>query len=235
MKNSEIKDAAGTIFDPQIHQIRNGAPLLRKKDGCFVLKKGVKSRLGLCENVPFRAESHKIEAVPAQPPPETAQSAESLVDAILNAGESVPTVPAPENSPEGVAPDETASFVPDDLTFPEETPGGDEGFFTSADAHARARSGAGKAENDGGSREYFRFFDCRNYGADLRGFARRGNGNAAGRKKAARSGVGKLPRNDGGRRDSALGGGSRSDRALFRNAPYASRRAGTAYKYLAES
>lgn len=139
MKNSEIKDAAGTIFDPQIHQIRNGAPLLRKKDGCFVLKKGVKSRLGLCENVPFRAESHKIEAVPAQTPPETAQSAESLVDAILNAGESVPTVPAPENSPEGVAPDETASFVPDDLTFPEETPGGDEGFFTSADAHARAQ------------------------------------------------------------------------------------------------
>ena len=36
--------------------------------------------------------------------------------------------------PESAAPE--ASFVPEDLTFPEETPGGDEGFFTGADAQA---------------------------------------------------------------------------------------------------
>lgn len=143
MKTEEIKDAAGTVFDPQIHQIRHGAPLLRKKDGCFVLKKGVKTRLGLCENVPFRAESHVPGSVPAvQTPPQTVQTqaAESFVDAILNAGESKPTVPAPEVAE--VSPGE--SFVPEDLTFPEETPGGDECFFTANDAHARAQDPAPK-------------------------------------------------------------------------------------------
>lgn len=143
-----MRDAAGTIFDPQIHQIRYGKPLLRRKDGCFVLKKGVKR----ANFAPKGTETHGIaqfgetsktaESATAAAP-EIPQSAESFVDAILSAGESVPTVPAPESAPEsapeGVAPDETASFIPDDLTFPEETPGGDEGFFTSAEAHARAQ------------------------------------------------------------------------------------------------
>lgn len=142
MKNSEMRDAAGTIFNPQIHQIRYGKPLLRRKDGCFVLKKGVK-RANFAQKgteshgIAQFGEASKTPESATAAAPEMPQSAESFVDAILSAGESIPTVPAPESAPENVAPE--ASFIPEDLTFPEETPGGDEGFFTAADAHARAQ------------------------------------------------------------------------------------------------
>lgn len=111
-------DAAGTLFDPSIHQIRNGKPLLRKKDGCFVLKKGVKNRLNSTGMHEYSTKPRGIVQKSETPAPqaETSNGA-AILDGVLDAGTSTPTVPAPGNS---VSSEE--SFMPEDLTFPEENP-----------------------------------------------------------------------------------------------------------------
>lgn len=127
---AEIKDAAGVIFDPVIHQTRNGKPLVRKSDGTFVYKRGKGP-------TPEPEPETKLPPVVETPPP--AATSEAVDGATVLGGfgnESFPEVTAtpqvtetstpeasPEPTPETPPPPTPNSTVGENMPPPEEETG----------------------------------------------------------------------------------------------------------------
>lgn len=89
-------DSAGTVFDPALHQVRGGAPLVRKKDGRFVLKGKRTSRSAPLTNRQAReleriAAAKRYDAEQAQTVP---ARADNTIERAAGAAQAAPRIDA---------------------------------------------------------------------------------------------------------------------------------------------